>query len=170
MPGPKPPPIYLSEAEKQGLDKLVKRHKAEQQLVLRARIVLAAAEGQNNSQIAQALKVGRDMVRTWRERWLILQPIALADLSPAERLADLPRPGTPARITADQRCQIQQVACEKPEQSGRPITHWTARELADEVIKRGIVEQLSPRHAGRLLKGSGSEAASNPLLAHPRSR
>ena len=44
------------------------------------------------------------------------------------------------------------MACEKPEESGRPVTHWTNREIADEVMKRGIVEQISPRHAARFLK------------------
>jgi len=92
------------------------------------------------------------MVRQWRQRWVDLQPIALSDLSIEERLEELPRPGRPARITADQVCHIQQLACEKPEESGRPISHWTNREVADEVMKRGIVAQISPRHAARLLK------------------
>jgi hypothetical protein len=98
------------------------------------------------------MSLSRDMVRHWRKRWVDLQPIALADLSIEERLEDLPRPGKPVRITADQVCQIQQMACEKPEESERPISHWTGREVADEVMKRGIVEQISPRHAARLLK------------------
>jgi putative transposase len=94
-----------------------------------------------------------DMVRQWRGRWLVLQPIPLTELSVDDRLQDLPRSGAPARISADQVCQITALACEKPEVSGRPITHWTAREVADEIIKRGIVDDISPRHAARLLKG-----------------
>jgi putative transposase len=73
-------------------------------------------------------------------------------LSLEDRLADAPRPGAPAKLTADQRCRIEALACEKPEESGRPITHWTAREIADELKKRKIVENISPRHAARLLK------------------
>ena len=92
------------------------------------------------------------MARLWRRRWLALQPIALKDLSLEERLADLPRPGAPAHLTADQICQIEQVACEKPERAGRPISQWTGREIADEIVKRGILNQISPRHASRLLK------------------
>jgi hypothetical protein len=42
--------------------------------------------------------------------------------------------------------------CEKPEKAGRPISQWTSRELADELIERGIVKTISPRHAARLLK------------------
>jgi len=97
----------------------------------------------------------------------LLRPIPLAELSAQERLEDLPRPGAPARITADQRCQIEALACEKPEKSGRPISHWTNREVADELLKRGIVDQISPRHAGRLLRRGGSQTPSDPLLADP---
>jgi transposase len=142
----------LSNEEKASLQRLSKRHHISQQVAKRARIVLAAAEGKSNSQIRREMNISRDMVRHWRQRWVDLQPISLADLSVEERLEDLPRPGAPAAITADQVCQIQQMACERPEESGRPITHWTNREVADEVMKRGIVEQISPRHAGRLLK------------------
>lgn len=151
MPGPKPPSLALTLAEKEELEKLVKRHLIGQQIALRARIVLAA-EGKSNSQIARELGMSLDTVRLWRQRWLQLQAIALTDLSAAERLEDLPRPGAPARITADQRCQIEALACEKPEGSDRPISHWTGREIADEIIKRGLVSQISARHAGRLLK------------------
>lgn len=170
MPNPKPIPIKLTDAERQGLRKLVKRHTVGQQIALRGRIVLAAAEGKNNTQIAKEQGTTLTTVRLWRQRWVDLQPISLDDLSVEERLQDLPRPGAPARITADQVCQIVALACEEPEESERPISHWTAREIADEVIKRGIVERISPRHAARLLKRGRSQAASDPLLADASSR
>lgn len=170
MPIPKPLPLQLDQSEKDGLEQLIKRHKAGQQMVLRARLILAAAEGKSNCQIARELQVSRQMVRLWRERWLQLQPIALTELSVAERLEDLPRPGAPARITAAQRCQIEALACEKPEDSARPISQWTGREIADEIIHRGIVSQISARHAGRLLKRSGSQTASDPLLVDQPAR
>jgi transposase len=113
---------------------------------------LAADDGQNNAQIARELGLSVKTVRLWRTRWLVLQAISLADLSAEERLEDLPRPGAPSRITADQRCQIEALACEAPEESGRPISHWTNREIAAEIIKRDIVDRISPRHAARLLK------------------
>jgi len=152
VPGPKPSEIKLTDEERQGLDKLVRRHNTRQQIALRARIVLAAADGKNNSEIAREFGVDRAASKLWRNRWLTLSPISLDDLSVEERLEDLPRPGAPRRITADQRCQIEAMACEDPEDSGRPISQWSSRELADEIIKRGIVETISPRHAARLLK------------------
>jgi putative transposase len=152
MPIPKAQVVNLSNAERQGLEKLIRRHQVGQQIALRAKIVLAAAGGLKNKEIAQIHEVTLDTVRLWRNRWVRLQDITLDDLSLEDRLADAPRPGAPARITADQRCRIEALACEQPEESGRPITHWTAREIADEMQKRKIVESISPRHAARLLK------------------
>lgn len=154
MKGPKPPAIVLSDDERQALEKLVKARSTAQMVAQRARIVLAADTGLNNAQIARKVQLSIDMVRQWRGRWLQLQPISSGDLDVEDRLQDLPRSGAPARISADQVCQITALACEKPEEeSARPITHWTAREVADEIIKRGIVDYISPRHAARLLKG-----------------
>lgn len=168
MPSPKPQLLQLSEEEEAGLEKLVKRHNARQQIAMRGRIVLAAGSGQNNSQIAREMGLELNTVRLWRQRWLNLQPLPLDEVSIEERLEDLPRPGAPARISADQICQITQMACEKPEASTRPISQWTAREIADEVQRRGIVEKISARHAARLLKRGGSQTASDPLLADAR--
>ncbi len=152
MRGPKPVPIELSEEERQALEALVRRKSTGQQVALRARMILAAAEGLNNAQIGRQLGVEADTVRLWRGRWRAGQAVALAELSAAERLADAPRPGAPARITAAQVCRLVALACEAPSASGRPISQWTGREIADEVVRRGIVEGISPRHAGRLLK------------------
>ncbi len=152
MPGPKPPAITLSAEERGGLEKLVNRASTPQQQAVRARIILQAAAGHNNAEIAEQLSIGIDMVRLWRRRWVSLHAIALTDLSLSERLTDAARPGRPAEITAEQVCQLIELACEAPAKSGRPITQWTGREIADELIARGIVERISPRHAARLLK------------------
>jgi hypothetical protein len=156
MPGPKPSAIKLNDVERQGLELLVRRYTTGQQKVIRARIVLLAAMGKNNREIANELEVSLDMVRLWRQRWLDLQPISLDDLSIEERLDDLPRPGAPPRLTANQICQIQQLACEKPEKSGRPISQWTSREIAAEIMARGIVDTISARHSARILKKMAS--------------
>lgn len=157
MPGPKPQIIELSETVRQELEQLATRHKTGQQKAQRARIILKAAEGKNHAEIAHELKISVDMATWWRRRWLELEPLMLEDLSVEERLEDLPRPGAPPRITADQLCQIEQMACEAPEKTGRPISQWTNREIADEIMARGIVESISARHAGRLLKKGVSD-------------
>ncbi len=113
-------------------------------------MILAAAQGKNNSQIARELGVSVDTVRSWRTRWIGLQAASREDLPVSERLADIPRPGRPSQITAEQTCQMMALACEPPKE--RPISPWTGREIADEVMTRGIIQQISPRHAARLLK------------------
>lgn len=149
-------PVQLGEAERAALVQVTKRHKSGQQLVLRARIVLAAGEGKSNVTIAQELSVSVETVRLWRDRWATLQGIDLKDKGVEQRLADAPRPGVPARISTEQRCQMEVLACEAPSQSGRPISQWTGREIAEELVQRGIVERISRRHAARLLKKGAS--------------
>jgi putative transposase len=155
--------VVLSEKEQEELTQISKRHRSEQQVALRARIVVAAAQGQSNAQIARELEVNVDTVRLWRDRWGGLQGIDLGTLSIAERLQDAPRPGVKPKITAEQRCQIAALACEAPVKLGRPISQWTGREIADEVKTRGIVEQISPRHAARLLKKGASNRTASAI-------
>src|SRR5258708_2025686 len=122
--------VVLSEKEQEGLVQITKRHRSEQQQALRAHMILAAAQGNSNAQIARELEGNVD----------------------TERLQDAPRPGTPPKFTAEQRCQMAAFACEAPMKAGRPISQWTGREIAEELVKRGIVAQISPRHASYLLK------------------
>jgi transposase len=170
MATPRPPRVVLSERERAELERLVRAFTTGQQLALRARIVLAAGDGLNNLQIARELGVDDETPGHWRGRWLQFRDVPLDDLSVAARLADAPREGAPAKFTPEQVCQIIAMACEKPANSGRPISQWSHRELADEIVRRGIVESISPRHAGRLLKRSRPQAASDPILADARRR
>lgn len=148
--GPKPLELKVNEEERKELEALVSRPSTPQQQAKRARIVLAAAEGKRNAEIARELSVSVDTVRTWRGRWSSLQSIPLTELSSSERLQDIPRPGKPSHITQEQLCQVVALACEQPKD--RPISHWTAAEIANEIKRRGIIPQISPRHAARLLK------------------
>jgi transposase len=144
--------VVLTEKEQEALTRISRRYRSEQQVALRARIVLAAAQGHSNAAIARQLQINVDTARLWRDRWVGLQGIDVDTLSVAERLQDAPRPGKPPQITAEQRCQMAALACEAPSKAGRPISQWTGREIADEMMARGIVKQISPRHAARLLK------------------
>lgn len=165
MPVKKGAPIKLTVEAEQALKTLIKSYTTGQQLAKRARIIELSASGKSDKAIAQAVGVNRHTVRQWRMRWVMLAALPLSELSVEERLEDLPRPGTPARITVDQRCQLEALACAAPEKSGRPISQWTGREIADEVIKQKIVETISPRHAARLLKRIGNSSTPKPLLA-----
>ena len=161
MRGPKPAAVALADEVRHELTTLVRRPGTPQQLALRGRIILAAAAGLNNSQIARQEGVDVATVRLWRGRWLGLQPIGLDELSVAERLADAPRPGRQREISAEQQCRIVALACEAPSRSGRPISQWPGREIADAIMRRGLVGRISRRHAARLLnRGSSSPIAS----------
>ncbi len=147
MRGPNPPAVVLTAEEQRQLAVLARRPGTAQQLALRARIILAAAGGANNAQIARRLGVNVGTARLWRARWLGLAAVPPDELGAAERLEDAPRPGGPCRITAEQVCRLEALACEALAGSGRPISQWTGREIADEAIRRGIVRASSPRHA-----------------------
>lgn len=163
MSGPKAKPVPVTEEERQILAKLIRAHKTPQRLVFRARIILGLNEGKQVMALAQELQTRPETLRVWRRHWL-----AHPDWRVEARLEDEPRSGAPATITAEQWCQILALACEPPEKSDRPITHWTTRELAQEAIQRGIVPSLSERHLGRFLKRNGIETAPKPLLAQSR--
>lgn len=158
---PKP---TLSDRQRRILDGWT-RNKADMpyQLVERCNIVLMSADDISNTEQGRRLGIDRQRVRRWRQRWLLAEgQLADAEAAGAEDkdlrrimldvLSDEPRSGRPPEITAEQTAQIIAVACEPPEESGRPVTHWTARELADEARKRGIVDSISARHVSRLLK------------------
>ena len=158
--------IELTEAQRQPLEAIVRKHTSPQQLVIRARIILLAAQGHGIRAIAAHLQSARGRVQSWRRRWLA----APASAAVASRLADLPRPGAPAIYTPEQICAIVALSCESPEASGRPISHWTQQALADEAVNRGLVESISQRSVGRFLKRSGPAATSDARLANTPSR
>jgi transposase len=85
-------------------------------------------------------------------RWL---SSAGSSASATERLSDAPRSGAPPEITAEQICAIVALACERPPESDRPVTHWTQQDLADEAMRRGIFKQVSQSSVGRFLKRIG---------------
>jgi homeodomain-containing protein len=170
MATPRPPKVVLSERERAELDRLVRAYTTGQQVALRARIILLADDGLNNLQIARELAVDDETPGHWRRRWLQFGDVPLEEVSVEKRLADAPKPGAPAKFTPEQVCQMIALACERPADSDRPISQWSHRELADEIVRRGIVASISPRHAGRLLKRSRSQTAPDSVLAHTRCR
>lgn len=155
MPRLAPKLLELEKIEKAELEKILARHNTSQQVAKRAKIILMASLGKNHRTIARELDISRKMARLWRERWLKLKE---KDVPVVERLSDAPRSGKPTQFTTEQVLQLFAIACEPPEKYSRPISHWTARELAEEMIEQKIVESISTRHVGRLL----SEASLKP--------
>jgi putative transposase len=175
MSGPRPASITLWARQRAALEYLSRCQTASVRLARRVAVLLALADDPCLERVAAELGLTRVSVRLWRDRWLEASDClraAEAEASDQDLLAliedaldDAPRSGGPATFTAEQIVAIVAVACEPPEKSGRPISHWTHAELADEVKKRQIVKSISPRSVGRFLKGGGPAASQEPLLA-----
>ena len=171
MPAPKSPPIAVSEQQKEILAKIARQSTADFREVSRASLILEIEKGKPNSKVAKIIKCSIDKVKHWRYKWLDNQE-ALIKVEAEHRntnkleesirdiLKDNPRPGAPPTYSSEQYCQILAVALEHPEESGRPISQWSSRELADECNKRGITSKISDRQVGRFLKRNRCKTSS----------
>jgi hypothetical protein len=154
--------LVLSDAQRSILEFIVRKTHCPKVIDLRARAVLAAADGKGPSEAGREADCNRNMARRWRDRFAAAQKEwgEAADKwdekvltgKILDVLEDQERSGAPSTFTPEQLCQIMAVAIEDPQECGRPISHWSARELADEAVKRKIVPTISPRHVGRFLK------------------
>lgn len=181
MATPKAPPIIVSEQQRKILSRITRQATAEFREVNRALLILEIEKGGSNSGIARNMGCSTPKVSRWRRKWLENQD-ALRETEensvPKEQLEkmirdvlkDKPRPGAPVTYSSEEYCLILALALESPEESGRPISHWTSGELADECRIRGITSGISPRQIARFLKRNGCEASSQPILAESESR
>ena len=154
--------LFITERQQDVLKEISHSTTSALRLIQRAKIILLAFAGQDNQDIAKAVGLHRGAVAKFRRRWakawkkliLIECQESRAGLRRAMEtvLADAPRSGNPGKFTPEQITLILALACEPPEQSGRPITHWTYAELADEAKQRGIVASISPSQVGRYLR------------------
>jgi transposase len=167
MPG-KAAKTTITERQQEILQTFSRAVTAPSRLRQRATIIILAFEGLLNEDIARRVGLTHRQVGRWRRRWANAWD-RLIDIECCESRADLrraieavlrdePRPGAPGKFSPEQVTQILAVACEPPAKSDRPITHWTVQELTDEVIRRGIVESISPAQVYRYLR----EAALQP--------
>ena len=160
--------VTITERQHDLLETICNAPTASSQLRQRATIVLSAFRKRSNEEIATEVGLSRRQVSIWRRRWAdawdrlirieCTQSQAALRRAVEQVLRDEPRAGSPGKFTPEQIVEILAVACEPPKESGRPITHWTAHELADEVVKRGIVPSISVTQVGRYLR----EAALQP--------
>jgi transposase len=139
---------WLSDEQKNDFEKLINAHSTPQQLALRLKIILMAAEGGCPTCISSKLKIARSTVYRWINRWLVGRE---SEIPVQEILHDDERSGAPCLFTPEELCQLFAMACEKPEVYKRPISHWTGMDLADELIKQKMISSISPRHVSRLL-------------------
>jgi transposase len=153
--------VIISERQQRLLEEFSKSRTIGKCTSQRASIVLLGFSGMLNEEIALQVGLNRIQVGIWRQRWRdawdglcvweCTEPHRLREAI-LDVLSDAPRPGAPATFTAEQVSQIVALACEPPKLSGRPIDHWTLRELRDEAIKRKIVADISVSYIGRILR------------------
>jgi transposase len=130
--------IVISERQQKLLEEFSKSRTIGKCITQRATIILLGFEGMLNEEIAREVGLNRMQVGLWRRRWRkAWKALCVWECTESHRLreavldilSDAPRPGTPATFTAEQVSQIVALACEPPKLSGRPIDHWTLREL-----------------------------------------
>lgn len=163
MPVPKATPIEAGERTTRILQAILRRRSVPLWLVTRVQVIVKALDGHPNTAIAEELGLDRGAVRLWRGRWFAAterrQALEAENVSEQEletfiidNLRDAYRSGVPSKFSAEQMVQIMALACEEPQASGYPVSHWTPHEVAAEAVKRGIVESISVRQVGRFLK------------------
>jgi transposase len=121
-------------ADRAVLESAARRSSAPHRLVMRARIVLLAADGLPNCVIAARLGVCDDTVRKWRRRYC---------QQGLDGMADAPRPGRPRKFAAHVAVEVKALACELPITTGTPLARWSCPELAREAAARGITPAIS---------------------------
>jgi len=121
--------------------------------IIRAHIILLVDEGVSDQEIAKNLHIHKRTAGKWRRRWIGNQEkLLLWDEEETgihykrcvlSLLSDAERPGSPCKFTPEQICKIVNVACEKPEDIGLPLSHWSLSSLATECVKRHIIDSIS---------------------------
>lgn len=134
--------IILSADERSELTSRARGARTAHRSVIRARIILAAAEGVSNARIAVDLGLHVDTVRKRRRRFWQRRLAGLADL---------PRSGRPCVFSAVQVAQVKALACELPAESGLPLAKWSCPDLAVEAVERGVVGSVSASTVRRWL-------------------
>ena len=135
--------ITLTGSQRRELTRMTRAGRTEQRLVTRAQIVLAAAAGESNAQIARWLRICEDTVRKWRRRWCAAPGAA--------SLADAKRSGRPPVFSPVQVARVKAMACTPPKDCGLPLSRWSCPELAQQIIADGICESISPATIRRWL-------------------
>ena len=151
--GRSPFQIMLGASQRRWLKTMVRKPTAQQRQVTRARIVLLAAAGWTNAGIARKLEIAPNTASKWRKRY-VQQGV--------EGLADRKRPGRPRGFTAPVVAEVKAIACELPATRGVPLSRWSLKELRQEVIASGLVEDVSTTTLGRWL----AEDAIRPWRHH----
>lgn len=134
--------VRVSPEDRVVLEERAGSRTAAHSVVVRARIVLLAADGLRNVDIAAQVGVCVDVVSRWRKRFYE---------HGLTGLVDRPRSGRPRRFGSDVVAGVKAMACEPPEQRAVPLSRWSSAELADQAVAEGLVEAISSSTVRRWL-------------------
>jgi transposase len=167
----KAPVVNLRPRQKEILTQIAKSRTARSDHRQRASLILLCDEGFSNNRAGKKVGLTNWQAGNWRKRWLENQDKLIA-IETAENtkpngllkgievvLSDLPRSGAKPTFTAEQIAQILAVACEDPQDSELPLSHWTLEALKNEVINRAIVPTISTSRLQVFLKSGRVKAA-----------
>ena len=151
--------IELSAADRAVLEQRARAYTAPHHQVMRAKIVLLAADGLENTVIADRLDVGVQLVSKWRKRFFE---------EGLEGLKDRPRTGRPRVFPPVAVVTVKALACELPAETGVPLSRWSAPDLAVEAVARGVVESISASTVRRWLAGDALKPWQHRSWIYPR--
>ncbi|MDX1910864.1 MAG: helix-turn-helix domain-containing protein [Saprospiraceae bacterium] len=165
--GQSAPALVMTDRQRRVLEQESRKRTTLRQYHDRISILLYSQEGKSISWVSSHLSISYNTVKSWRRRWAAQYSTLLEfekgkdgqGVSDGELLdamlglvSDLDRSGAPARITLAQKQQIIALACDKPDTYGVQMTDWTHEMLAKVAMAQGIVDTISRRHLGGILK------------------
>jgi hypothetical protein len=161
--GRKAPELKLNERQRRILEKYFSKRTIPIQSKQRINILFQANQGKGNGCIAESIQVSRHTVSKWRNRWFESYSELCeygqgnaSDRNLLDRmlliLSDNPRSGAPERISLAEKQNLVALACQNPKDFGVPITQWSHEMLAKVAMAKGLVERISPRYVGEVLK------------------
>jgi len=142
MPRKSPFEIILANEEREHLISLARKYTAPYRDVMRAQVILMAAEGMENEEIGEKLNLPRKTVNKWRKRFFYKRE---------KELVDRPRAGRPFSFPPEDIAQIKALACQLPAERGIPLSRFSITEIVREVISQAIVPSVSDSSVWRWL-------------------
>ena len=163
--------LALTQQQRELLLEITKSRTERQDHITRSQIILLCSDGLPDVTVGKKLTLSNITVGKWRKRWIVQQAslLEIENKKDAKQidykryikslLSDAARSGTPPKFTEEQICQILSIACEKPENSGLPLSHWSLSSLAEELKKRGVVDSISINQLSLFLKSGQAKAS-----------
>ncbi len=150
-------PLTLDDADQETLERWVKRPKTAQALAMRARIVLRAAEGAANTQIADEVGITKQTVGKWRKRF-----VGGGVDGGVDGLLDEPRPGAPRTIGDE---DVERVIRITLEETPKDATHWSTRSMAQRTgMSQSAISRIWRAFALQPHRSETFKLSSDPLF------